>query len=250
MLRNRVIPIVLLVDYAVVKTIQFTTRRNLGNPVVIANIYENRKVDEIVFLDIDASKQGRGLDVDTINAVVEDCFMPITIGGGLRNCEDIEKALRAGADKVSLNSILLENMEFLKEAVSVFGSQCITVSIDVKKNCNNDYIVYSHAHKDVNWSLTEFLRLVSEYKAGEILLNNVDLDGTMKGYDLQLINLVSSLSSIPVIAAGGASKPSDCADAIKAGASAVAASSIFHFTSITPRICKRAMAEASIPVRL
>ncbi len=151
----------------------------------------------------------------------------------------------------SLNSVIFENKRLLKESVSVFGSQCIVASIDIKKNNKDEYVLYSHSGRRVKYSLNECLDLLIESNIGEILINNVDLDGMMSGYDLNLIKHVTSLTKvIPIIAAGGASGPSDCCNAIKAGASAVAAASIFHFTSITPRICKEEMFKAGIPVRL
>jgi cyclase len=251
MLRTRVIPIVLLdSNYSVVKTIQFDVRRKLGNPIVVSRIYDTRVVDELVLLDIDASKEGRGIDLYTIEAVSSECFMPLIIGGGLRTCGDIERTLRAGADKVSLNSVIFERPGFLKEAVSVFGSQCIVASIDVKKDEEGNYKPFSHSDRDVKYSLEEYIKLVMGFGVGEILLQNVDRDGTMKGYDLQLINRVSSFMNIPLIVSGGLSEPRDCISAIKAGASAVAASSIFHFTQFTPEICKHFLAEADIPVRI
>ncbi|MBU1912294.1 MAG: imidazole glycerol phosphate synthase subunit HisF [Candidatus Omnitrophica bacterium] len=250
MLRNRVIPIVLLDGYSVVKTIQFDIRRNLGNPIVVSRIYESRNVDELILLDIDASRENRSIDLHTVEAVSCECFMPLTIGGGLKTCQDIENALKAGADKVSLNSIIFENPYFLKEAVSVFGSQCIVASIDIKKDNSGEYVLFSNSGKDIKFSLEECLSLLIDSKVGEVLLNNVDLDGMMTGYDLDLIKYVSSRVNTPVIAAGGASKPEDCVKAVKAGASAVAVASIFHFTSITPRICKEAMANAGIPTRI
>lgn len=251
MLRIRVIPLVLLnSDYSVVKTIHFNIRRNLGNPIVVSRIYESRKVDELILLDIDASKENREIDLHTVEAVASECFMPLTIGGGLKSCDDIEKALRAGADKVSLNSIILDKPEFLKEAVSVFGSQCIVASIDIRKDENGNYTIFSHSNRKVEYSFEEYLKLVIGYRAGEILLNSVDSDGTMEGYDLELINKVSSMTSVPIIAAGGASGPNDCIEAIRAGASAVAVASIFHFTQVTPQMCKEVMARASIPVRI
>lgn len=251
MLRTRVIPIVLLNgDYSVIKTIQFNIRRNLGNPIVVSRIYDTRGVDELILLDIDASKEDRGIDVHTVEAVSSECFMPLTIGGGLRTCDDIERTLKAGADKVSLNSVILERPEFLKEAVSVFGSQCIIASIDVKKDEKGNYAVFSHSNRKVEYSFEEYLKLVIRYGAGEILLNNVDRDGTMDGYDLELIKYTFSMTNIPLIVAGGVSGPQDCVGAIRSGASAVAAASIFHFTQFTPETCKQFLAEAGIPVRI
>ncbi|HLD82444.1 MAG TPA: HisA/HisF-related TIM barrel protein, partial [Candidatus Omnitrophota bacterium] len=155
-----------------------------------------------------------------------------------------------GADKVALNSVIFENPDFLKEAVSIFGSQCIVASIDIKKDEAGNYMLYSHAHKEIKFSLEECLRLLVNSKAGEVLLNNVDLDGKLAGYDCALIKYVSSQVNIPVIAAGGASSPSDCAQAILSGAQAVAAASIFHFTGITPYNCKEEMSKAGLLVRL
>lgn len=250
MLRCRVIPIVLLDGYSVLKTIKFDVRRNLGNPIVVARVYNSRNVDELILLDIDASKENRGIDLHTVNAVASECFMPLTVGGGIKTSQDIAKALEAGADKVCLNSALIENPEFAKEAVSIFGSQCIVASVDVRKGLERKYELYSHSQKKINFSMEETLKFLMDSAVGEILLNNVDLDGVMSGYDLGLISYVSSLVNIPLIVAGGASSPSDCSKAVKAGASAVAAASIFHFTSITPQTCKEDMLKAGIQVRI
>jgi len=240
MLRHRVIPLVLLDGYAVVKTIRFDIRRNQGNPIVIARIYNSRNVDELILLDIDAAKEKRKIDLLTVRTVARECFMPLTVGGGLRTIEDISCTLKAGADKVALNTILFDDPGFLKEAVSVFGSQCIVASIDVKKDEAGRHVLYSHSGRLVGISLDESLDILMEAKVGEILLNSVDLDGEMTGYDLKLISHVSGIvKDIQVIAAGGAGEPHDCSRA-----------SIFHFTSITPRICKEAMDSDGILVRL
>jgi cyclase len=250
-LRHRVIPLVLLDGYSVVKTIRFDIRRNQGNPIVIARIYNLRNVDELILLDIDASKQKRKIDLHTVTAVAQECFMPLTVGGGLRTITDISITLKAGADKVALNTVLFEDAHFFKEAVSVFGSQCIVASIDIKKNERGEYSLFSHSGRKVTITLDECLNILMEAKVGEILLNSVDLDGVMSGYDLNLIGRITSITkTIPIIAAGGAGTPQDCAKAIKAGSSAAAAASIFHFTSITPRICKEAMHQEGILVRL
>jgi cyclase len=250
MLRYRVIPLVLLDGYSVVKTIQFDIRRNQGNPIVVSRIYNSRNVDELMLLDIDASKENRGIDLHTVDAVSSECFMPLTVGGGLRTCEHITKTLKAGADKVSLNTIIFDQPKFLKEAVSVFGSQCIVASIDIKKNQLGEWELFSHSDRKFNLSLDEMLNLLIKSDVGEILVNSVDLDGMMEGYDLDLINHVSSSTNIPVIAAGGASGPMDCSKAVMKGASAVSAASIFHFTSHTPRTCKEDMYKNGIPIRL
>lgn len=249
MLCHRVIPIVLLDGYSVLKTIEFDVRRNLGNPITIARIYNSRKVDELILLDIDVSKEKRSIDLHTVTEVAKECFMPLTIGGGIRDCNDISAILEVGADKVSINSGFLEELDFIKEAVNVFGSQCIVISLDIKKNQQNEFQIFSHAGIKHHISLYEALRKIEECKVGEILLNNVDLDGKMTGYDLEIIKMVSSKINIPIIAAGGAGKPEDFAEAVKAGASAASGASIFHFTSFTPNDCKESMAKAGIEVR-
>jgi imidazole glycerol-phosphate synthase subunit HisF len=249
MLCHRVIPIVLLDGYSVLKTIRFNVRRNLGSPITIAKIYNSRNVDELILLDIDASKEKRKIDLKTVTDVAKECFMPLTIGGGINNCNDISTILEAGADKVSINSGFLDNFEFIAEAVSVFGSQCIVISLDVTKNKKNELQIYSHSNIQHNISLYDAINKIKECKAGEILLNNVDLDGMMTGYDLEIIQLISRKIDIPVIAAGGAGNPKDFAESIKAGASAASGASIFHFTSFTPNDCRDCMAKEGIEVR-
>ncbi len=250
MLRHRVIPIVLLDGYSVLKTIRFDIRRNLGNPITVARVYNSRDVDELILLDIDAAKEQRKIDLYTIEDIASECFMPLTVGGGLRTCGDIAEALAHGADKVSLNAVIFENPGILREAVDVFGSQCIVASIDIRKDDQANYLLYSHSNAPVSMTLTECLVLLEDSGVGEILLNNVDNDGVMKGFDYPLIRYVAQNVKIPVIAAGGASVPEDFVKAINCGVSAVAAASIFHFTSITPLTCKQAMQKAAIPVRL
>jgi imidazole glycerol-phosphate synthase subunit HisF len=250
MLRHRVIPLVLLDGYSVVKTICFDIRRNLGNPIVVAKIYNARNVDELILLDIDATKENREIDLQTVESVASECLMPLTVGGGITTCDEISQILKAGADKVALNSIIFDNPNFLFDAVSMFGSQCIVASLDVVESPIGNYTLHSHAQRKVKFSLKDLLSFLMESKVGEVLLNNVDRDGTMSGYNINLIKYVASRITIPLIAAGGASGPNDCTKAIKAGASAVSAASIFHFTSITPHLCKEDMHLNGIPVRM
>ena len=249
MLRHRVIPVVLLDGYAVVKTIKFDVRRNLGNPVTVARIYNTRNVDELVLLDIDASKEGRKIDLDTIHDVASECFMPLTVGGGLSSVDDIGAALSSGADKVSLNTAALKNPELIKQGAETFGCQCIVVSIDVKRSPVGEAQVYSHADAPCALSLLEWAKQAEGLGAGEILLNAVDRDGVMEGYDLPLIASLSEQVRIPIIACGGAAVATDGAEAIRAGASAIAAASIFHFTSITPEDVKAELAKPGFPTR-
>lgn len=251
MLRHRVIPLVLLDGYSVVKTIGFDVRRNLGNPITVFRVYNMRNVDELIMLDIDASKQNRSIDIPTIKQVSKECFMPLTVGGGLKTTQEITKVLQAGADKVALNTVIWDDPDFLKVAVSVFGSQCIVASLDIKKNETGEYALFSHAKRSVQWSLEKSLNFVVDSNVGEILINNVDLDGKMSGFDYELIEKVSSLvKTKPIIFAGGASGPRDCSQAIKNGATAVSAASIFHFTNITPQSCRLDMYNEGIHVRL
>lgn len=249
MLRHRVIPMVLLDGYSVIKTINFDVRRNLGNPITVARIYNTRNVDELVLLDIDASKEGRTIDTPTVEEVASECFMPLTVGGGLRSCDDIAELLARGADRVVLNTAALETPSLIREASNIFGKQCILVSIDVKFE-NGQHTLYSHAGKEPDFDLMDFCREAAEQGAGELVINSVDRDGMMDGYDLPLIQRVCEQVRIPVIAAGGAGIPRHAVDAIRAGAAAVAAASMFHFTDFTPNDIKLAFHEARIPVRL
>jgi cyclase len=249
MLKNRIIPIVLLDGYSVVKTINFNTRRNLGNPIAVARIYNSRNVDELVLLDIDASKNSEKIDEYTIEAVASECFMPLTVGGGLSSCEDISRVLSRGADKIVLNTITLVDPSFITEASNRFGAQCIVVSIDVQKSKSGASEVFSHSGKTVDFVLLNWVREVERLGAGEIILNSVDHDGCMDGCDLELIKSVTACVKIPVVAVGGVKEPSDAVKMIQSGAAAVAASSVFHFTSITPNDFKEEMLVAGLPVR-
>ena len=248
MLRHRVIPVVLLDGYSVVKTIKFDVRRNLGNPITVARIYNSRNVDELILLDIDASKDGRHIDLETIEDIASECFMPLTIGGGLKSCDEIRLALQKGADKVVLNTAALRNPQLIKDASAQFGCQCIVVSIDVIKE-GGAYKIFSHAGVSPSWNLLDWCRLVESMGAGEIFLNSVDEDGKMSGYDYTLIKNVAEAVKIPVIACGGASNPADCIEAVRHGAAAAAVASLFHFTDYTPNECRQAMREVNIPVR-
>jgi imidazole glycerol-phosphate synthase subunit HisF len=249
-LRYRVIPIVLIDGYSVLKTFNFNSRRSLGSPITVARTYNTRNVDELILLDLDASKEARSIDLFTIRDVAQELFMPLTVGGGIRTVDDIENVLtKGGADKVSINSGALADPFFIKEASEIFGAQCIVASIDVRK-VDDKYCVYSHSKQKAIYDLQAWVKKVEELGAGEILLNSVDLDGTMNGMDYDLIKSISDLVKIPIIAVGGVSCPADCAKAALAGASAVGASSIFHFTSYTPEECKKEMHFQGLPVRI
>ncbi len=248
MLRTRVIPVVLIDGYSVVKTIQFNERRNQGNPITVARIYNTRNVDELIVLDIDASVQDRSIDLFTIEEIASECFMPLTVGGGIRTLKDIRSVLDRGADKVAINSAAIQNPELIQEASSVFGSQCIVASIDVLKEFG-EYKVFS-AGKALDMDPFDWAIRLESLGAGELFVNSVDLDGTMSHCDLELIDKIVKSVRIPVIYAGGVQSPEDFIKPIRMGCSAVAAASIFHFTRWTPDCVKRKMDEHGIPVRL
>ncbi len=248
MLKHRVIPVVLIDGFSVLKTIEFKTRRNLGSPVTVARTYNTRNVDELVLLDIDASKNKRSIDKFTIMDIASELFMPLTAGGGISSVEDIQTALSMGADKVAINSAALKGPKLITEGARVFGSQCIVVSIDVIKK-EGQYSIYSHSGIETRVDPFEWIREVEALGAGEILLNSVSEDGKMEGIDSDLFMRATKLAKIPIIGCGGVATPEDCAKMILSGTSAVAASSIFHFTGHTPNDCKKAMREAGLPVR-
>jgi cyclase len=248
MLRTRVIPVVLIDGYSVIKTTQFGTRRNLGNPITVARIYNTRNVDELIVLDIDASEQERSIDLFTIEEIASECFMPLTIGGGIRNLEDIRNVLNKGADKVVINTAAIENPNFIAEAIFQFGSQCIVGSANFKK-IDDRYYLYSRGNILKEKDPFEWILELAKIGVGEIFINSVDLDGTMKGCDLELIEKVVKSVNLPVIYCGGVSAPEDFVAPIKLGCSAIAAASIFHFTRWTPNCVKKKLSENKIPVR-
>lgn len=248
MLRKRIIPIVLLDGFSVLKTINFQERRNLGSPVTVMRTYNTRNVDELILLDIDASKQGRAIDKFTIAEIAQNCFMPLTVGGGIRSLTDIQELLAKGADKVAINTYAIENPEFIFEASKVFGSQCIVVSIDVIE-VDKGFHIFSNGQIKKNITLIDWLIKVENYGAGEILINNVSLDGMMSGANIKLAKLASELVSIPVIYAGGISSPEDASRVAQTDISGVGISSIFHFTDYTPKDCHNSFKETCIPAR-
>lgn len=250
MLKHRVIPCVLLKDWQLTKSVKFKEFRTIGHTKVTSKIYNRRNVDELIVLDIDASSSEMSINLKALKEIADECFMPLTLGGGIKSLQDISDLLSIGADKISINTIALQNPEFIKEASSKFGSQCIVLSVDVIKQ-DNSYKIYNK-----NMGILEDLELLSwvkkceELGAGEILLTSVDNDGSECGYDTKLISMVAKTLSIPIIANGGAAVPSDAVEAINAGADAVAAASIFHFTQYTPNNIKEALREAGKAVRL
>jgi cyclase len=251
MLKTRVIPTLLYKNVGLVKGIGFDSWRRTGTVLPTITVYNTREVDELILLDITASDEQREPDYEDITQFSEGCFVPLTVGGGITSLGHVKRLLRSGADKVSLNSILYERPELVSEVAHTFGTQCVVASIDVRKREDGTYECYSHAGKRATGKeVSAWAAELESIGAGEILITSVERDGTMEGYDLELIKAVTSAVKIPVIASGGAGNYTHMVQAIQEGrANAVAAASIFHFTEQTPKEAKKALAEAGIPVR-
>ena len=232
MFRPRIIPCLLLKGAGLVKTIKFGEPKYIGDPMNAVKIFNDLKADELVFLDIDASKESRTVSFELVKKIGDEAFMPFSVGGGIKNTEDIKKLFSAGVEKVVINTGALENDGLIKKGADIFGSQSIIASIDVKKDANGDYSVFSHGGtKDTGLEPVYAAIKMEKLGAGEILINSIDNDGTMEGYDLALIKRITAAVKIPVIAIGGAGGLNDFALAIYKGrASAVAAGSMFVYS--------------------
>ncbi|MEO8493748.1 MAG: imidazole glycerol phosphate synthase subunit HisF [Planctomycetota bacterium] len=255
MLAKRVIPCLDVNQGRVVKGTNFVNLRDAGDPVQVAARYEAEGADELVFLDITASHEQRDIMIDVVRRTAEQVFMPLTVGGGIRTIDDIRELLKAGCDKVSINSAACYRPEFVREAALRFGSQCIVVNIDPKRIDYNGHEVWevhvNGGRKPTGLEAVAWARRVEELGAGEIVLTSMDCDGTKDGYDLEITAAVSAAVSIPVVASGGAGHPKHLADAITIGkADAALAASIFHFGEFTIRETKLVMAEHGVAVRL
>lgn len=251
MLKVRVIPCMLFNGFSLVKTIQFGTMRNLGSPIQAAHVYNSRNVDELVFIDLKATEEHREPLYDVIHEVIGECFMPLAIGGGIHSLDVIQKLLSIGADKVIINSEALTHPEFIERAARKFGSQCIVVSIDVKRNGRRFMVMDKRGATTTRHEAVPWAQEMHKRGAGELFVTSVDQDGSMAGYDIDLINAVVSEVSIPVIASGGAGKVQDIIDVIKKGhADAAALASMFHYSGHTANSIKQRMAAAGIPVRI
>lgn len=251
MLKTRIIPTLLYKDHGLVKGVSFDSWRRVGTALPAIKVYNTREVDELVFLDITANRENRSPDFEEIDRLADECFMPLTVGGGIRSTEDIKKALRAGADKVAINTAALENPQLIRDGAKIFGAQCIVVSIDFRRDVTGRPVVYSRSGThETGLSPREWALKAESLGAGEILLTSVERDGTMKGYDLDLLKEVSSSVRIPVIAAGGAGCYDHMLQALTVGGcSAVAAASMFHFTQQTPLEAKKFLLANGIATR-
>ncbi len=252
MLKNRIIPCLDVKDGRVVKGINFVDLIDAGDPVEQASVYNKNGADEICFLDITASSDKRDILLDTVKKTAECCFVPLTVGGGVRSIQDIRKLLLAGADKVSINTAAIKNPELIKESSNKFGSQCIVVAIDAKKIADNKWTVFTHGGREATeLDAVEFAKLAEKNGAGEILLTSMDRDGTKEGYDIELTKKISSSLNIPVIASGGVGNLEHLKDGIlDGGASAVLAASIFHFGEYSIQEAKEYLKKENVPVRL
>ena len=252
MLAKRIIPCLDVTNGRVVKGVNFTDLRDAGDPVEIARRYDEQGADELTFLDITASSDGRDLILHIIEAVAAQVFIPLTVGGGVRVVQDVRRLLNAGADKVSLNTSAVTNPQLVFEASQKHGSQCIVVAIDAKASAPGKWEVYTHGGRNATGlDAVEWAMKMESLGAGEILLTSMDRDGTKVGFDLDLTRAVSDALGIPVIASGGVGSLRDLADGIKIGhADAVLAASIFHYGQHTVQEAKRFMAQQGIPMRL
>lgn len=230
-LRTRYIPVLLIKNRQLYKTVNFNREiKYIGDPINALRIFNEKQVDEICILDIDASKSNSEPDFDFIQDLASECFMPMGYGGGIKNISTIEKLFRLGVEKIILNSVLLSNMSLITEAANIFGSQSIVASVDVKKNFFGNHQIYSHVtNKTEKIKFEEYIIKIQESGAGELIINSVDKDGMMMGYDEGLIEKVSSLLTIPVVALGGAGSVQDLDTVISKGAHAAAAGSIFIY---------------------
>lgn len=250
MLGIRVIPCLDVNNGRVVKGTNFVNLKDAGDPVEIAERYNAEGADELVFLDITATHEGRDTTVELVRRTAEKVFIPLTVGGGIRTLEDIRNLLNAGADKVSLNSSAVKDPEIIKEASGRFGMQCIVVAIDAKKVADNKWNVYVNGGRiDTGLDAAEWAKKVASLGAGEILLTSMDKDGTKDGYDIELLKAVSGAVSIPVIASGGAGRLEHFSQACEAGASAVLAASLFHYKELTIKEVKDHLKSKKFPVR-
>jgi cyclase len=251
MLKVRVIPSLLWKQFGLVKGVAFDSWRRVGPVLPAVKVYNQREVDELILMDIVAHLSSDDPDFESIAEFGKDCFVPLTVGGGVTHIDQVQRLLRAGADKVAVNTHAYASPDFITDIAKRHGAQCVVASVDVRFQ-DGDWRCYSHAgEKDTGRKVVAWVRELEDRGAGEVFLTSIDKDGTMQGYDLDLIEAVVKAVNIPVIASGGAGNYLHMVQAVKqAGASAVAAASIFHFTEQTPAGAKQALAAAGVPIRL
>ena len=251
MLKNRIIPCLDVKNGRVVKGINFVDLKDAGDPVEQAKIYSDGGADEICFLDITASNENRDTIYEVVRKTSEKCFVPLTVGGGVRSVEDINKLLNCGADKVSINTAAVQNSDVIIESSKKFGSQCIVVAIDAKKN-NEKWEVFTHGGRNkTGIDALDFAKKMEDCGAGELLVTSMDRDGTQVGYDIDLMSKISTIVNIPIIASGGVGNLDHLVDGIEKGkASAVLAASIFHYGKHSIKEAKEYLDSKGIPVRI
>ena len=246
----RVIPCLDVDAGRVVKGVNFAGLRDAGDPVEMAAAYEAQGADELVFLDVTASAEGRETTYEVVRRTAEQVFVPLTVGGGVRSVEDVDALLRAGADKVGMNTAAIADPSLIERAATRFGSQCVVLSVDARRAAGGGFEVTTHGgRRSAGLDAVEWARRGQELGAGEILLNAMDADGVREGYDVELIRAVRVVVTIPVIASGGAGKAGDFPAAVAAGADAVLAASVFHFGTLTIAEAKHALRDAGYQVR-
>ena len=250
MLKSRIIPCLDVKNNQVVKGINFENLIEAGDPVSLAKSYYEKGADELCFLDISASQENRSIMIDMVRKVAQVCFIPFTVGGGVRCIDDFSDLLKSGADKISINSSAINNYQLISDSANKFGSQCVVVAIDVKKNSQGQYKVYSLGGKrETNLDAFQWAKRVEELGAGEILLTSMNQDGTKQGYDLELLKKICDNAKIPVIASGGVGKLEYFAKGLNAGASALLAASIFHFNEISIAEAKQFLSQQQFSIR-
>lgn len=252
MLTKRIIPCLDVTEGRVVKGVRFVDLIDAGDPVECAAEYDRQGADELVFLDITASSDNRATMVEVVNRTAEQCFIPLTVGGGIRSAEDFRTMLLAGADKVSVNTAAIHNPDLIRQAATAFGSQCVVLAIDAKRDADCGWRVFTHGGRNpTDLAAVDWARHAASLGAGEILLTSMDADGTQQGYDLELTRTISDAVEIPIIASGGAGNLDHLAAVLnQGGADAVLAASIFHFGKYTVEDVKNYLREEGIEVRL
>lgn len=251
MLAKRIIPCLDVRNGKVVKGVNFQGIQDVGDPVECAAEYNRQGADELVFYDITASHEGRGVILDVVRRAAQQVFVPLTVGGGISSIDDFRETLRAGADKVSINSSAVKNPKLIAEAADIFGSQCVVVGVDAKRNGTGGYTVYVNGGRiDMHLDLIQWVKEIQRLGAGEICLNSIDADGTKAGFDIEMLNAVCDAVKIPVIASGGCGSLSDFSDVFEqTGATAALAASLFHFKELTVQQVKTHLKQQGIAVR-